>query len=101
MRTRRKYYKDYGLTNEDVLDIKKRVLTMDEEDRNVLWNAAVYTNPCIAKELFASLEKNMTYRELADKDYIPYNYEDFYGYQRKCLVMFRNLLILCGRYKGA
>lgn len=101
MRTRRTYYRHYGLDDEEVSKIKKRCLNMDEEEREMLWNAAVHSNTYIAQELFTSLEKGMSYWEMADKDYIPYNYEDFYGYQRKCLVMFRNLLIWSGKYKCA
>lgn len=101
MRTRRTYYKDYGIDEEDVKQIKERCTHMDSEEKELLWNAAIYSNPCIAKELYTSLEQQKTYRQMADIDYIPYNYEDFYGYQRLCLVIFRNLLIFAGKYKCA
>lgn len=101
MRTRRTYYKDYGIDEEDVKNIKERCTHMDDEEKELLWNAAMYANPYIAKELYTSLEQQKTYRQMADIDYIPYNYEDFYGYQRLCLVIFRNLMIFAGKFKCA
>ena len=101
MRTRRTYYKDYGLTDEQVSYAKKRCHenNMDDEEKDMLWDAAISSNKCIAKELYISLSKNLSYRDTTDLcGYIPYNYEDFYGYQRLCLVKFRNLLIFSGKY---
>lgn len=101
MRTRRTYYKEYGLTNEQVLYTQKRCNenNMDEEEKQMLWDAAISTNQYIAKELYTSLSKNIGYRDTTELcGYIPYNYEDFYGYQRLCLVKFRNLLIFSGKY---
>ena len=100
MRTRRTYYKDYGIDGEEIKRLRMICANADMETEYILKNAAVYSNPCIADELYKSLRYKMSYTELQDEvDYLPYGKEDFYGYQRVCVEMFRCLMIYAGRYK--
>lgn len=91
MRTRRTYFKDYKLSKIQVVwleDFCKR-----PENRKMLEEAAKEANQDVAEYVIKGLANGWTYREVADKEYVPYNYEDFYGYCRKTLfILWEKLL---------
>ena len=101
MKTRRMTYKDYGLDNEEVEQIKTRCLGAESEDSYdsfLLWNSALMANPCIAQQLFDSLVKGISYDRLDKREYVPISKVDFYGYRRLCMNNYRDLLRLHGRW---
>lgn len=85
MRTRRTYFEDYKLNEIQVVwltDFCKR-----PENKKLLEETAKEANPDAAEYVIKGLANGWTYREVADKEYIPYNYEDYYGYYRKTLFL--------------
>lgn len=69
-----------------------------EEEKEILWNAALLTNEFLAKLLYRSLREKLSYEDLDKEEYIPYSKDDFYGYQRMCVMYFKNLMIFAGKY---
>lgn len=100
MKTRRTYYKDYGITDDEAKHLKKICReTEDQEEKDILWNAAQLANKCLARQIYKSLREKQSYEKVDEKDAIYISREDFYGYQRLCILYFKNLMIFAGRYK--
>lgn len=98
MRMRRTYYRHYGIDKEEEKKIKAYCLNLDEEDKNILWQAAMRANGFMAKKIYRSLTERLSYEDLDKEEYMVVGKEDFYGYQRACVNYFKNLLIFAGRY---
>lgn len=99
MRTREKTYKEYGFEQEEGKRLREYCKKEGFCDHDTLLNAAIYSNPSIAGDLFYSLLNGLSYDNLTKIKYIPYSRADFYGYQRLCLSIFRNFLLLYGKWK--
>ena len=99
MRTREKSYQQYGFAPGEENDLKNYCRSTDFTDHDTLIQAAISANPSIAADLYYSLVRGLSFDRLNDVRYIPIPKVDFYGYQRNCLAIFRNLLIMCGKWK--
>lgn len=99
MKVRLKGYKDYGFEAGEEIKLKEYCRKEGFSDYDTLLNAAVSANPAIAGDLFYSLLNGLSYDSLIKIKYIPYSKGDFYAYQRRCLSMFRNFLLLYGKWK--
>lgn len=99
MRTRRTYYRNYGITTEEAERLKQICReTNDPEEKEILWNAALLANGALASQIYKSLREKKSFEKIDEKEYIPLNREDFYGYQRLCVLYFKNLMIFAGKY---
>lgn len=93
MKTRDKTYKDYGFADGEAKKLKEycRSERFTPTDKAMLWQAAEMSYPSIAKYLYDSIRKKISYERLTDMYYVPINMNDFYGYQRLCLNHYRCL----------
>lgn len=94
MKTRNTSYTDYGFqeSEKESKRLKKYCCQPEFDEHVTLMQAAVSANASIAGDLFYSLRENLSYDEIERIKYIPISRGDFYGYQRKCLFIFRDLL---------
>ncbi len=91
MRTRAKKLIHYGITEERGRELLR--LTMMEENRQALYEAAEESNPLLAPYLAKSLREKVGYDRLFGKMYYqPCTRADFYAYRRKALAIFDGLL---------
>lgn len=98
MKTREKGYREYGFLEGEGKKLRDYCKQEGFRDHDALLSAAVYSNPSIAGDLFYSLLNGLSYDSLIKIKYIPYSKADFYGYQRLCLSIFRNFLLLYGKW---
>lgn len=99
MRTRNKSYSDYGFEKNEEKKLKEYCRQSDFNDHKLLLDTAISVNPFIASDIYYSLVRGISYDDLLKVRYIPLPKSDFYGYQRKCLSMFRNMLLFYNKWK--
>lgn len=105
MKTRQTSYTDYGFVDGNIKSEKessklKEYCRKPDFDEHVnLMHAAVSANQSLASDLYYSIVNNLSYEDISRIKYIPISKTDFYGYQRKCLYLFRDLLKMYGRWK--
>lgn len=88
MKRREMLYSDYGMSPEDVKELKARCKRMDAEDQITLLLCAIKANAGVAPALYYSLIYGLSYDALTYSVDIPINRGDFYAYQRYCLSLF-------------
>lgn len=92
MRTRRTYYKDYGMSADCVKWLKSYCTTTTEPI--IIRESAEEACTFMLDELYRSLRYGMSYTDVQDEvDYLPCGREDFYGYQRKTLFLLMEKLL--------
>ena len=99
MKTRETFYKDYGFEENEDKKLKAYCRSPNFSEQILLHHCALSSNPSLADDLYYSIINKLSYEELSKIKYIPSPKSDFYGYQRKCLRNFRDLLILHGKWK--
>lgn len=99
MRKREMSYQDYGIDKDEEKRLKKYCRSPDFMEHDTLLQASISSNPAIASDIYYSLVKGVSFERINNIEYIPIPKVDFYGYQRNCLAIFRNLLIMCGKWK--
>lgn len=110
MKTREKKCDDYGFDatagyggfdNEEQKKLKAFCQGKDYGlyEMRLLAEAAVSANQDLSNDIYYSLVSGLSYDKLMSIKYIPISKSDFYAYQRKCLAIFRNLLIMCGKWR--
>lgn len=97
MRTRDKWLKDYGLSDDTRRLLIDFCIHADAKDQRIIERACNSAKPEIAKQLFDSLTLGLSYDKLSARQYIPLPRQDFYGYQRKTLSLIDDQLRLFGR----
>lgn len=90
MRTREKKLSDYGISPERAQELL--LLARQEQNRNLLCRAAESSCPGLSDSLVKSLTEGVGYWSICSWVYIPATKADFYGYRRKTLAVFNNLL---------
>lgn len=90
MRTRQKGLQHYGIDRERGKELL--LLARQEQNRNLLIQAAKESNPELAHYLVMSLSCGMSYMEIYKREFVPLPEKDFYGYRRKALAIFNRLL---------
>lgn len=98
MRTRRVYYRDYGVTVQEKKELLKYCRYLPNREKNLLQQVAEIINLDISGALIISLVLGKSYEKVNEKGTVYLGREDFYGYQRLVLVNFRRLLIRLGIY---
>lgn len=98
MRKREMGYQEYGFDEREEKCLKEYCRKSDFTDHGILLQAAISSNPAIVADLYYSLVKGLSFDRISNIRYIPIPKVDFYGYQRNCLAIFRNLLVMCGKW---
>ena len=98
MRTRRKGYKHYCMTEEEVKKILEWCKNPDFEENVLLLECAKKAHYYIFNDIYFSLVKGLSYEKIDQKSYQELGKEDFYGHRRKTLALFRDALIERNRY---
>lgn len=99
IRTREMGYDDYGLGPGEDKRLKKYCTSPDFDDHMLLLNSALGANKYLASDLYYSIAKGLSYEDMDRTCYIPISKGDFYGYQRKTLYIFRDMLRLYGKWE--
>lgn len=89
MRTRLKGYSDYGFTAEEYKDLKAYCKSAYFREHAELLRCAIQSNPDISNDLYYSLVSGLSYDDIDRIKYVAISKVDFYGYQRKCLGLFK------------
>lgn len=90
MRTREMKFSDYGISPERAQELL--LLARQEQNRDLLRRAAESSCPGLSDSLVKSLTEGIGYWSICSWVYIPATKADFYGYRRKTLAVFNNLL---------
>lgn len=90
MRTREKKLSDYGIGRERAQELL--MLARQEKNRTLLCEAAKNSCPWLSDCLVWSLTEGIGYWSICSWVYIPATKADFYGYRRKALAAFDDLL---------
>ncbi len=91
---------DHNVFLEDEDELRKRCISAEGYDRELLFQICQCVAPGLGNYIFASLTaKRNGYDMQMRKAYIPATKADFYGYQRKALAEFYRMLKLLGRWK--
>ena len=99
MKTREKGYKDYGFDQGEEKRLKSYCCRTDFGEHKFLIDSAIASNPVIAADLYFSITGGVSYDDLTKIKYVPISKPDFYGYQRRCLAIFRNFLLMSGKWR--
>lgn len=99
MKTREMGYRDYGFDVGEEKRLKDYCRRSNFSDHKTLMDSAISSNPYMAADLYYSIVGGVSYDDLIKIKYIPLPKSDFYGYQRKCLSIFRNFLLMYGKWK--
>lgn len=94
MKTREIYFKDYGISDDEVKKLRKRIKAGNYKDHATLVKAANEANNELARYIVPSLLLDLSYDKI---DYmlsedIPCSKSDFYAYQRLTLYIFKKLI---------
>ncbi len=90
MRTREKKLEDYGISKDRAQELL--ILARQEQNMDLLRRAAESSCPGLSDSLVKSLTEGIGYWTICSWVYIPATKADFYGYRRKTLAAFNNLL---------
>ena len=83
MRIRETYYRDYGLSKQEVERLRKWCLDASpEEKRDIILDACKYSNPALMDALYFSITQDVGFDTLCRSKHVPVPKIDFYGYQR-------------------
>lgn len=99
MRKREMGYQEYGFDEGEESRLREYCHSPEFTDHDTLLQAAISSNPAIAADLYYSLVRGLSYERISNIKYIPIPKVDFYGYRRNCLAVFRNLLLMYGKWK--
>ena len=98
MRTRTTYYSDYGFSQEEVKKLKEWCQATDFKEFVLLLECARKANAAIFNDIYFSIVKGLSFEKMDKKTYQCMEKADFYGYQRKTLALFRDVLIEKNKY---
>ena len=90
MRTREKKLSDYGISPDRAQELL--LLAKQEQNMDLLCMAAKSSCMGLSDFLVKSLTEEVGYWSICSWVYIPATKADFYGYRRKTLAVFNNLL---------
>lgn len=99
MRTRDKGFSDYGFQPGEEKQLKDYCKNSNFREHDILLQSAISANPAIAADLYYSLSAGISFERLSSVKQIHLPKNDFYGYQRKCLSIFKNFLVFYGKWK--
>lgn len=98
IRVRDTGYDDYGIEPGEDRKLKKYCTSAEFDEHLLLFNSALEANKYLANDLYYSIVKGLSYEDIDRVCYIPISKGDFYGYQRKTLYTFRDMLRLYGKW---
>lgn len=84
MDIRETYFRDYGMSENDVKKVKEWCKKADPDDKlDIIYRSCRKANPALMDYLMYSMVTGAGYDALSRSTYIPIQKGDFYGYQRK------------------
>lgn len=93
MRTRKKKYYDYGLTNRDVNNVFRFLGGMTAEQGEDVYSVLTDNMPeYMANLIYRALSEKKGYYCLANEEEMFCLKEDFYGYRRKAIALINEYL---------
>lgn len=98
MRIRDTYYENYGFSTKEVKELKEWCKAPDFKEFVLLLECARKVNTAIFNDIYFSIVKGLSYEKMDKKTYQCMSKNDFYGYQRKTLALFRDVLIEKNKY---
>lgn len=98
MRTRLAGYSEYGFRPGEEKQLMDFCKCPDFSEDFLLLECAKKSNAVIGADLYFSIIKGLSWEKLDVRTMQQYNKNDFYGYRRKTLGLFRAALIESGRY---
>lgn len=99
MKTRQMGYADYGFDEKEDKKLKAYCTRPEFEDQILLFHACLEANRYISAVLYFSIANGVSYEDLDRIKYVPISKGDFYGWQRKAMSLFRDMLIMNGKWK--
>lgn len=96
MKKREMSYEDYGMTIEEVRQVKDFCRNSNEEEKILIKNALAELDPYIAPYVYYSLVNKMSYDEMYQKNIIYKSKVDFYADRRKGIESIKRWMILYG-----
>lgn len=97
MRTRNKGYADYGIEEEEKIDILGFCKLADEEEKQIISWALKELPTYIMPYIYMSLVDGISFEKLDAKYSIAMSKEDFYGYRRKGCEAIKRYMLICGK----
>ena len=94
MSIRETYFKDYGISADDVKKIVDYCKDATGYDQQLILQAAQEVYPAIASYLFFNLTTGVGYDRMGN---IPMQRKDFQGYRRKTIETYNRYMILNGK----
>ena len=91
MRVRDTSFETYGFAPGEEKDLIERAKRAPYKEKQLLFVIANDVQPAIADDLYYSLVSGLSYDRLTGCKEIDYTKNDFYGYRRKCLAIYRNV----------
>lgn len=98
MKTRLASYSDYGFRPGEENQFMEFCRQPNFTEGFLLLECVKKSNAVIGGDVYFSLIKGLSWEKLDVRTMQQYNKNDFYGYRRKTLGLFRAALIECGRY---
>lgn len=92
MRTRDTRFDDYDITKIEEERLRLICRSADRSTFLALYRAAYRANPQIAREITFSLAFGLSYERMDQKALVPISQNDFYGYRRLTLALFRDII---------
>lgn len=99
MKKREMSYEDYGMTIEEVRQVKDFCRNSNEEEKILIKNALAELDPYIAPYVYHSLVNKMSYDEMYQKNIIYKSKVDFYADRRKGIESIKRWMILYGKWE--
>jgi len=98
MRTREKNLADYGVDKGKEKELLRACREASRQERQELLAFCIASAPeGVECAVYESLVTGRSYDELVKREYIPAGRDDFYGYRRKAMGKFFDLLRLRGK----
>lgn len=92
MSVRDKSYYDYGISDDEVKEMFSICQDKKFSQKHELMLCAEESNKQLAIFLFASIVNGESYERILSYAWIPICKNDFYGYRRKTLALFREMI---------
>lgn len=94
MGAKEKSFKHYGVELREMDELKNKCRSLNGEQKGMLYRSCLESDIGLSEHIFYSLTTGTSYDNLNKINRVPINRDDFYGYRRKALVIFKSRLKL-------
>ncbi len=92
MKIRDTKFSDYDISRQEEIRLKKLCRKSDIKTTMALYLAAKIANSYLASAVFLSLKFGVSFERVDRLEYLYISKNDFYGYRRKALWIFKHLI---------